>query len=264
MWQSLVFAALIGLAIVVPCRLLRVLSTSGALTAWAFGTSVVFWGGTVWVVPLLTAFTTASLWSKVLPGRDARARRESCRDMVQVLANGSCAWACLGWWAVSADPLAYAGFVAAFAVLAADTWATEWGRLSTQPPRHVLTGRPLARGESGGVSLIGTVASAAGAATVAASAGIVLALQGQAASWGWLLGIGLTGLAGSLLDSVLGATLQARFTCPACGAVTEDARHCGVGATPLRGWRWLGNDLVNLTSIALATAGWVLLLACCR
>ncbi len=264
MWESLIISVLIGLAIVVPCRLLRVLSTSGMLTAWAFGSSVVFWGGLAWAVPLLTAFVTASLWSKVLPGRDARAKRDSCRTMTQVLANGSCAWACVGWWALSGDPLAYAGFVAAFAVLAADTWATEWGRLSSTPPRHILTGRTLVRGESGGVSLIGTIASAAGAATVAASAGIVLALQGRAAEWWWLAGIALTGLAGSLLDSVLGATLQARFTCPSCGTITEDSRHCGVSATPRSGWHWLGNDLVNLTSIVLATAGWVLLLACCR
>ena len=77
-------------------------------------------------------------------------------------------------------------------------------------------------------------------------------------STGWkaliLLGnAGLAGLTGSLFDSVLGASVQAIYRCPACQKETE--RHplhlCGTETIRVRGWRWLNNDWVN----ALCTAG---------
>jgi uncharacterized membrane protein len=72
------------------------------------------------------------------------------------------------------------------------------------------------------------------------------------------------GLAGSLVDSLLGATIQGVYYCPSCEKETE--RHpvhvCGTPTSPLRGWRWLNNDLVNfvasLTGAAVAAAGWLL------
>ena len=60
--------------------------------------------------------------------------------------------------------------------------------------------------------------------------------------------LALSGLAGSLVDSLLGATLQAIYRCPACGNETErHPRHvCGTPTEWVRGWKWLDNDWVNL------------------
>jgi len=60
------------------------------------------------------------------------------------------------------------------------------------------------------------------------------------------------GIAGALLDSIVGAGLQARQWCPACSCECETPQHyCGTPTTLRRGVRWIQNDAVNL----MATLG---------
>ena len=56
-----------------------------------------------------------------------------------------------------------------------------------------------------------------------------------------------SGLAGSLFDSLLGATMQAMYFCPTDNKETEKhpLHTCGTRTVQIRGWRWLDNDLVN-------------------
>ena len=93
---------------------------------------------------------------------------------------------------------------------------------------------------------MGTVAAFGGALFIAAVA-LALGLSGAAACAALTGGIG-----GSLLDSVLGATLQSQRRCPRCGTATERIVHtCGEMTTHERGLRWLDNDGVN----AIASLG---------
>jgi uncharacterized membrane protein len=55
------------------------------------------------------------------------------------------------------------------------------------------------------------------------------------------------GVAGALADTLVGAWLQERRRCPACGSATEQAVHdCGTSTVPAGGLRGLDNDRVNL------------------
>jgi uncharacterized membrane protein len=133
------------------------------------------------------------------------------------------------------------------AAVNADTWATEVGVLSPSAPRLITSGKRVVRGTSGGITLLGSLASLGGAALVGL-VGAAFTQQGEHSTL--ILAAALGGLAGSFFDSLLGASLQAIYFCPNCQKETE--RHpehtCKTGTVHMRGWRWLGNDAVNFLS----------------
>jgi uncharacterized protein (TIGR00297 family) len=144
----------------------------------------------------------------------------------------------------------------ALAAAAADTWATEIGSLAARPPRDILRWHPVAPGTSGGVTLAGTTASVAGAAFIGAAAALA----------GWPIPVAVAivagGIAGSLGDSVLGATAQNRRWCDRCDSGTEQTVHiCGDDTRVAGGIAWIDNDTVNLLSVALGGATAVAMLA---
>lgn len=240
----------------------RALSHSGALGAALVGTILVGGGGW-WAGALLVAFfVTSSTLSLVSKGQlPEQQERGSQRDLVQVLANGGVATLCAAALALDLDPTWAVALAAAIAAANADTWATEIGRLSGQRPRSIITWRSLPAGTSGAISFAGTMAAFIGATLIA-----ILAVVG----WqnGWLVNPGDTtdlarllmivvgsGWLGSIIDSLLGATVQGQFHCPTCDVHTEMRRHtCGTATTRVRGLPWSSNDVVNVLAVASAAA----------
>jgi hypothetical protein len=94
--------------------------------------------------------------------------------------------------------------------LLGDTSASEIGILSSSRPRLITTGRCVPPGTNGAVTLLGTIASAAAGAAVGVSFGVCeLLLDGRRVALANAACVGaLAGLCGSIVDSVLGATLQ--------------------------------------------------------
>lgn len=265
--MQLYIGFLLGLLIAALAWRAGALSGSGAFGATLTGGLIFGLGGLPWAALLLTFFISSSLLSRLF-GRSKAALSEkfskgSRRDWGQVLANGG-----LGALLAVVPPLfpdqvwPWLAFCGAMAAVNADTWATEIGVLSRFQPRLITTGKPVERGASGGVSLLGYAAVLGGSGLV----GVVAALfspPGQAlpALAACLLG----GLAGSTFDSLLGATVQSIYYCPACQKETEryPLHTCGTVTQPLRGWRWLDNDLVNFAcslvgALVAAAANWLL------
>jgi len=227
------------------------LSRSGALAAAFTGTIIFGIGGWPWAVLLLTFFITSSALSRAFKrqkaGLNEKFSKGSQRDAGQVFGNGGVAtlFAALhGLYPGALWP--WLGFAAALAAVNADTWATELGVLNPGAPRLLTKlGRSVEKGTSGGVSPWGTGAAFLGAALIATLAVWLAPVEGL--GWAqWVL-ISLAGLAGSLFDSLLGATVQAIYYCPSCQKETE--RHplhtCGTETRQVRGWKWLDNDWVN-------------------
>jgi len=211
------------------------LTRSGAWAAAVTGTILVL-AGWRWLALVGVFFITSSVLTRLEApaGATRRSGDRGGRRWRQVAANGGIAAAAAAVYAITGWPQGFAVAAGAVAAATADTWATELGRWSQTPPRLITTGRPVTPGTSGGVTLIGTLASLTGATFIASTA-IILSGVTPAAGAGmsgrllWGVSIALAGVTGSMLDSVLGATVEGR-------------------------WSWLDNDAVNITATAWAAA----------
>jgi uncharacterized protein (TIGR00297 family) len=246
---------------------LGALSASGAAAAAIVGGMVFGLGGMSWAVILLLFFISSSLLSRAYSKRKKTMKEKfakgSRRDYGQVLANGGLAAVlALAHWFAPDQVWLWIAFAGCMAAVNADTWATELGVLSPAAPRLITNGAIVARGTSGGVTLIGYLASLAGAGIIGLAAALFTpTMPGAEVIFLVILG----GLAGATVDSLLGATVQGVYYCPSCEKETESYpdHHCGTETTQLRGWRWLNNDLVNLVcslvGAGVAAIGWQLL-----
>ncbi|MBW7477003.1 DUF92 domain-containing protein [Paenibacillus oenotherae] len=264
-WISFAVGLLGGGMIAIAAYRSGSLSASGAWSAVIMGTGFVTLGGPVWFGTLLAFFISSTAWSKwkrhhrQKRAAEANYAKSGRRDAGQVWANGGiglvlCAGNAL--WPSSDWLYAFAGVMAA---VNADTWATEIGALSRTAPRHILGGKPVPPGTSGGVTPLGSAAAAAGAAFIGAVAAL-LAPAETAATPGALIAVAaVAGTAGAFADSLLGATVQGMYRCRICGSDTERSEHCGAAADAVRGFAWMTNDRVNLlSSVAAGLLAWVI------
>ena len=227
------------------------LNKSGAFAAATMGTITFGMGGWQWAILLITFFITSSVLSRAFKDRkqglNEKFSKGYTRDAGQVFGNGGMATVFVLVHAFYPEStISWIGFAASFAAVNADTWATELGVLNPTPPRMITDLRKrVEKGTSGGVSLFGTFASLLGSAVIALLA--VLLPPTHSLNTGHFLLITASGLAGSLFDSYLGATVQAMYFCPVDNKETEKhpLHTCGAETVHIRGWRWLNNDWVN-------------------
>lgn len=257
--MQLLYGLLLALLIAFLAYRAHSLNPSGAIAAVITGTIIFGVGGWQWAILLLTFFITSSGLSRAFRKQkinlDEKYSKGHERDAGQVFGNGGVAafFALLHGFFPEA-PWPWLGFSAALAAVNADTWATELGVLNPGSPRLITNLHKLVdKGTSGGVSLVGTLAALAGSALIATIAILVTPADDWSLTTGhWFL-ITLSGLAGSLCDSLLGATLQAIYFCPKDQKETE--RHplhtCGTQTVQIRGWKWLTNDWVNFACGAM-------------
>lgn len=252
--------AVIGLAVAALIALAglrtRALTGSGAAAAVFVGAAVYAGAGLAGAAALILFFVTGSALSHA--GADGAAGSGAKRDARQVLANGGIAALCalasaaFRWLGLAhaADGIAFAAIVS-IAGVAGDTWASEIGSRAGGRPRLITTFAEVQPRTNGAVTWLGSAAAVAGGALIGLIAGLFG--FGGGALTGSAIGAA-SGLLGSTVDSLFGASVQSIWHCRVCDTPSDASSHsCGAAAAHMRGIIGVDNDAVNaLTSACLA------------
>jgi uncharacterized protein (TIGR00297 family) len=252
MGKLMIWGIVAGSIVALASYWARLVTFTGALAMFCLAVPVFGYGGWAWTVPIMAFFIPSSLLSRV--GKEHKRQfdlvfvKSDRRDASQVLANGGVACVIAVYYAMTGDVDVFPIYCAALAAASADTWATELGTLARGTPRLITTFQQVPAGTSGGITMVGLMSAFAGALVVAMSGWLFVGTTMT------MVIVTLCGLAGSLFDSLFGATIQAQYRCGSCEQVTERRKHCEQSTERISGWRWMNNDWVNFWSIVV-TAG---------
>lgn len=223
------------------------LTKGGLLGAVTLGFMVLYLGGFSAFTLFLFFFVSCSILSKIKRFYNSREKKGSQRDLMQVLANGLPAVVALLLTRTASFRItAIIGFSAAVAEAVADTFSSTFGIMSRKDPVSIMTFTRVPKGISGGVTMLGLLSGAGGAVITALLHCLVIAPD-----WHQGLIISGTGFIASVIDSVLGATVQEHFR-TLDGTLTEHEYDGDVKNVRVRGLPGFDNDMVNLTSGFLA------------
>lgn len=223
---------------------------------------------------LLVFFFTSSKLTKV--GEEKKRRLDADfkdggqRNWVQVLSNSGIStvlvvivWKLTGWQDKCLDSKEstlitslIGGIIGHYSCCNGDTWSSEIGVLSDAQPRLITTFKPVRKGTNGGVTRTGLLAATAAGSVI----GITFVLFGflttkctSTVALKQLLVIplsALAGLCGSVIDSLLGATLQFSGFCTIRNKVVGKP---GPTVKRISGLSILDNNAVNFVSILLTS-----------
>lgn len=258
-----------GLATVIVSRAVakNSLSPSGALAAWVVAFLSVGCGFRGFLILIFYQIGTVAtkFKSKVKKRLDASALISSARTAEQVLACSIVAVVCACAHAyycgreksidfnVYPQASAYScAILAHYATCLADTLASELGMLSKESPRLITSGRRVPAGTNGAVTVVGFVVSAIGGGIIGSSFAAMDFLSGLMVDFGTLTLFGvISGVLGSAIDSLLGATLQATYYDEETQIIVP---FFAPGLKHISGKNILTNAQVNLFSVIITTA----------
>lgn len=227
------------------------LTLSGSIAACIVGILTTMGLHTEGLFLLGVFFVTSSSWSKYKRYYknkvEERNEKGSRRDWQQVAANGGVASIVSFCYYLYPSPFWIIAFCILLASSNSDTWASEIGTLSKKPPISVRTFSNVPKGTSGAVSVLGTFAALGGSLLIALFAFSLFELNVSLA-----LFIFLFGFLGNVIDTILGASIQAVYHCKVCQIETEKVIHCGYKTELVRGYAFLNNDVINFLSSLIA------------
>lgn len=230
----------------------KAMTYSGGVFALIVFTLIGFFGKgflpTVFIFVLFALSSAVTLTKKFLfsdktydktPDKTVRKPSEA-RGAKQIIAVGFFGIVFLIAYYYSGVKLFYHLFFLSLVEQFADTLASDIGRMTKGKTLNVITFKPIEKGISGGVSLLGTVSAALGSLVLT-----LLPLLFNAISLKIYLFISLFAFLGTLFDSLLGALFQSLYQCEKCGKLTEKPLHCDNKATLVKGFKVIDNVAVN-------------------
>jgi len=166
------------------------------------------------------------------------------RNAKQVFANGITSIVFMILFGLTKQPVYLTTAIASFCISMADSASSETGFYLKGATYDIVSFKKLPPGVSGGISLQGTLAGAAGAVLLSFAAGYFYNFSLRD-----FTGIAIAGFLGMIADSILGSQLQIKYK-TVNGQLTDYATP---GAKKAKGLIWCNNDAVNIISNILVT-----------
>ena len=226
----------------------KLLTKKGSYAVFILALIIFSLGVWKWTFPIFLFFILSSLLSKYRKLKNTEVEiyfeKSSQRDHYQVIANGGLAGVLVIINYFYPSELLYLIYVSSIGAVCADTWGTEIGTLTKTKTVNIFSMKKVEPGTSGGISVPGIIGSFAGALVIALSSLFWLQLN----KLSYVIVISLAGFTGSIIDSILGALVQAQFECKTCGKITERKFHCSNFTSYYKGLKWFNNDAVNFSA----------------
>lgn len=246
------------------------LTTNGAVAAWIVGFLSITLGmrGFLLLLFYIVGTKATKYKSKIKKQLDSSAEDSSCRGPSQVLACSIVGIVLqLIHYVYCGDerPITFStgddsqlasslacAIIAHHATNLADTLSSELGILSTSDPILITNGRKVPRGTNGGISKTGLICSILGGFIIGVGVFLIDTMNGLDAQSVPIILFGIVcGALGSIIDSILGATLQITYFDEDKKVVSDTPKN---NAVRIAGMDVLSNTQVNLVSVLITSA----------
>lgn len=246
------------------------LTTNGAVAAWIVGFLSITLGmrGFLLLLFYIVGTKATKYKSKIKKQLDSSAEDSSCRGPSQVLACSIVGIVLqLIHYVYCGDerPITFStgddsqlasslacAMIAHHATNLADTLSSELGILSTSDPILITNGRKVPRGTNGGISKTGLICSILGGFIIGVGVFLIDTMNGLDAQSVPIILFGIVcGALGSIIDSILGATLQITYFDEDKKVVSDTSKN---NAVRIAGMDVLSNTQVNLVSVLITSA----------
>jgi len=226
----------------------KLLDRDGVLASLPIGYIILTMASIQHFIILLTFFSVSGIATRIRVKRIGKAliEKDWIRSWRNVFANGFTPTLAVILAAIAPSQrslFAISGYLGAIGTAFADTLATEIGLLYPKKPRLITNLKKVERGTPGAVSPYGYLGGALAALIICC-----LAYAFEFQSSVFLIITFASSIIGMTVDSVLGASIQARYRCTVCGKLTESSHHCGQPARKIAGIGVINTHTVNLLS----------------
>lgn len=245
--QSLEIAVLIGEGVFLVAFLSKFITYYGSLLAGLIGLLFYYFGGIFPILYLIACYgvmLSTSLLKKLKKVEEVKTiEKTKGKDFIEIFVNGFFSTLAIVLYGVLETPTLLLVSLITISSSFVDSLSSDVGALSKKAPRDIVTRKPVEKGISGGVSLLGTLAALLG--SFGFGTAITLFVLPSPL---YIPLVSLTIFLGTLVDSILGSLLQAKYRCPVCGLQTEKRTCCEQVTLFEKGVPFINNDIINLLS----------------
>ena len=246
---------IIAITIFFVVFLSKAITYAGSIVSFLIVFAFSYFGGSLSILYLLGSYFTIFIIGVIKKKKIKINNSPQIRNVVQIVVNGCMGTIFIILYGLSKERrflvLSLIGIGGCFI----DSIASDIGTISKKPPYDFIRKKAVPPGISGGISMLGTFSALAFSIILLAFSYIIIGLRINES-----ILIGGASFAQSILDTVFGSLIQAKYQCVECNMLIETEKHCGQYAHKISGLRWVNNNTVNLLSSCSVTLFSILLL----